>query len=337
MGSEHTNCKQKLDSKDVKWNKKKAENTAAARALAAAEFDNPHRDVILKWSQRLKECSSWLLFAEYQNLSTAELQRKLKNASFCKVRGCPICEWRKSLMNFARGLSRLPAISKEHPSYEFLFLTLTVKNCSVYDLREQIQAMNKAWARLIRRKRMGVVKGYVRTTEVTRSKETGSAHPHFHCILVVPSGYFKKPELYITHERWVQLWRKALKADYDPIVDIKRIKKSKLSKGILETLKYCIGGVTEKDKKGKNKVVGQIHELDPAFFREMLVQLRSLRLINCGGILSDLFKEDASNEDLVNTGLEETDQANEFTDENGDIWREIEEILFSWKNGEYSA
>jgi len=124
----------------------------------------------------------------------------------------------------------------------------------------------------------------------------------------------------------VQLWRKCAKLDYDPSVNIKRIKKTDLSKGIVETLKYAIkGGIATED---------------PAFFREMLVQIQRLHLIATGGILKGIFSEDVSEKEMLNTGLEETedeDKPDEFTDENGDIWRELEEILFSWKNGEYSA
>jgi len=323
MDNDVTEIKQKLDDKDTKWNKKKAATAAAAKALAAAEFDNPNRARLQKWSSRLEECSAWLLFAEYQNLSTAELRRKLKNASFCRVRGCPLCAWRQSMSNFAKALKKLPLIQEQNPSYEFLFLTLTVKNCSVYDLRQEIQHMTKAWRRLTQRKEFRVVKGFIRTTEITRNSKTGTAHPHFHCILVVPGGYFKKPELYIKQERWIELWRKAAKLDYDPSVNIKRIKKTDLSKGIVETLKYAIkGGIATED---------------PAFFREMLVQIQRLHLIATGGILKGIFSEDADNDEMLNTGLEETDKPGEYTDENGDVWRELEEILFRWKGGEYSA
>jgi plasmid rolling circle replication initiator protein Rep len=326
MDNDVTEIKQKLDSKDEKWNKKKAENTAAAKALAAAEFDNPNRDTLQKWSNRLEECSAWLLFAEYQNLSTAELRRKLKNASFCRVRGCPLCAWRQSMSNFARALQKLPQIQEQNPSYEFLFLTLTVKNCSVYDLREQIQHMSKSWRRLTQRKEFKVVKGFIRTTEITRNSKTGSAHPHFHCILVVPPSYFSS-KYYIKQQRWIELWRKCAKLDYDPSVDIRRIKKTDLKKGLVETLKYAVkGGVASSD---------------PAFFREMLVQIQRLHLIATGGILKGIFSEDVTEKEMLNTGLEEeTEEAegpNRITDENGDVWEEIEEILFSWKNGEYVA
>jgi hypothetical protein len=217
----------------------------------------------------------------------------------------------------------IPKIKEKYPTYEFLFLTVGARNCSVYDLREELQHMSKAWRRLTQRKEFKVVKGFIRTTEVTRNKKTGSANPHFHCILAVPQSYFKKPELYIKQARWVELWRKALKADYDPNAHIKRIKKNDIEGGLKEVLKYTTKGGLPIE--------------DPAFFREMLVQIQRLHLIATNGIFKGIFSEDVSEKEMLVTELEETDKPDEFTDENGDTWREWEEVLFRWKNGEYSA
>lgn len=46
-----------------------------------------------------------------------------------------ICTWRKSLRWKAKAYSSLPKFLEEHPGYRFLFLTLTVKNCEVNELR----------------------------------------------------------------------------------------------------------------------------------------------------------------------------------------------------------
>ena len=59
--------------------------------------------------------------------------------------------------------------SKKYPSYRWVFLTLTVKNPPVTELRDTLKAMNSAWQRLAQTKRFkGVVKGFIRTTEVTK-------------------------------------------------------------------------------------------------------------------------------------------------------------------------
>jgi plasmid rolling circle replication initiator protein Rep len=73
--------------------------------------------------------------------------------------------------------------------------------------------MNKPFQRFSR------VKAYpadgLRSTEVTRGKD-GSAHPHFHCLLMVPPGYFAGHN-YLRQSTWVAMWRKAMRLDYDPM------------------------------------------------------------------------------------------------------------------------
>jgi hypothetical protein len=100
-------------------------------------------------------------------------------------------------------------------------LTLTVRNCSVLDLRRTILDMNRAWDRLVKRKAWPAL-GYVRSLEITRGKD-GSAHPHFHCLLAVPPGYFVGRK-YLSTAKWAALWRDALRIDYTPICEVHAVK-----------------------------------------------------------------------------------------------------------------
>ena len=76
-------------------------------------------------------------------------------------------------------VSAVTSNQREVPSYRWVFLTLTVKNPPVTELRDTLKAMNSAWQRLAQTKRFkGVVKGFIRTTEVTRGKDGDMmAHP----------------------------------------------------------------------------------------------------------------------------------------------------------------
>jgi hypothetical protein len=69
-------------------------------------------------------------------------------------------------------------------------------------------------------------KAYVRSVEFTRHALTGLWHPHIHiCIFVSKAEYFRRgSKLYITQEQWAKLWRKALRATYDPVVDIRALR-----------------------------------------------------------------------------------------------------------------
>lgn len=132
----------------------------------------------------------------------------------------------------ARFYQAFPKIYVDHPELRYVLLTLTVRNCRVLELRQTIKAMNDAWQRMTQRKFWPAV-GFVRSLEVTRAKD-GLAHPHFHCLLAVPPGYFTGRK-YISTAKWAELWQEALRADYTPICDARAIKPRPWTKLRLES------------------------------------------------------------------------------------------------------
>jgi hypothetical protein len=156
---------------------------------------------------RLRDCSGFLGFAWVDDSDTGELRLKLRAARFCRVRHCPVCQWRRSLMWQARFLQALPSIEAAYPKARWLFLTLTLRNCAIGNLRRTLQSMNEAWHRMVKRSEFaGNVQGWVRATEVTRGQDD-SAHPHFHCLLMVRPCYFDGKH-YVTQSRWAELWQR---------------------------------------------------------------------------------------------------------------------------------
>nr|CBG37814.1 plasmid rolling circle replication initiator protein and truncated derivatives [Zymomonas mobilis] len=95
-----------------------------------------------RYAERISNCSGVLRFAVSEE--GAEKNLKLKEAKFCRVRHCPICQWRRSLMWQARFYTALPEVLKEHVNTNWLFLTLTVRNCEIGHLRATLQDMAKA-------------------------------------------------------------------------------------------------------------------------------------------------------------------------------------------------
>ncbi|MDK6797419.1 protein rep, partial [Escherichia coli] len=105
-----------------------------------------------------------------------------------------------------------------------------------------------AFKRMEKRKELSPVQGWIRATEVTRGKD-GSAHPHFHCLLMVQPSWFKGKN-YVKHERWVELWRDCLRVNYEPNIDIRAVKTKtgevvanvaeQLQSAVAETLKYSV-------------------------------------------------------------------------------------------------
>lgn len=237
-----------------------------------------------KYATRMDFCSQLLNFRLVPDADQGELKLKLAAARFCRVRYCPVCQWRRSLMWKARAYKVLPSIIEDYPKYRWLFLTLTVKNCSIMDLKNTLQWMNKAWQRFTQRKRFPAI-GWLRSTEVTKGKD-GSAHPHFHCLLLVPPGYFSGKS-YMKQKEWVDLWRSSLQIDYDPILDIRPVRDGQTPMQLIpEILKYC---VKETDLVN-----------DRSWFLELARQMHKMKSVVVGGVLREYLKKlEEDPEDLI--------------------------------------
>lgn len=289
-----------LSPKDKSWDKHKGYVSALA-ALYSQLGD-------LRYSQRLLDCSRWLEFALVAS-DADEIKLKLFAARFCRFRHCPICQWRRSLMWIARLSQALPKLLAEYSNVHFLLLTLTCRNCSVDELRATIGKMNKAWERLTKRKAFPAL-GFLKSVEVTRSQD-GSAHPHFHVLLIVGPSYFTG-RAYLSQAKWTELWAKSLRIDYQPVIDIRKIRVrpesenplTGLMDAVRETCKYSVKPVDlVRDKEWLAKITAELHKT---------------RAVSVGGILRDYLSEDEP-EDLI-TELDE--------DSSEDV---IQTLVFGWR------
>lgn len=273
-----------LSERDAVWDTQRSK-TSLIGEIYAMNSD------FTRYAERMNDCSGFLGFGLGDN------GFKLKQASFCRVRYCPVCQWRRSLLWKANMYVAYEDIKDKYPTHRWLFLTLTVKNCEVKDLRSTLQSMNQAWQRLIKRKQFSsVVDGWIRTTEVTRGKD-GTAHPHFHVMLLVKPSYFSHG--YIKQGDWSRLWADVLRVDYLPVVDIRVVKAKKKEKytqdeavqfAIMETLKYSV--------KPSDMME------DYPWFYELTKQTFKLRFIASGGALKDALKteKEITEEDLIVAG-----------------------------------
>jgi plasmid rolling circle replication initiator protein Rep len=241
------------------------------------------------YAQRVSLCSQLLEFKPAPGDEPGRSRLKLAASRFCRVRHCPVCQWRRSLMWKAKAYKVLPKAVEGYPEHRWLFVTLTVKNCPITDLRATLQAMNKAYQRMAQRKAWPA-DGWLRSTEVTRGRD-GSSHPHFHCLLMVPPVYFSGKG-YMKQADWVALWRSCLRLDYDPIMDVRAVKSwQNPTQLIPELLKYCT--------KESDLVA------DREWFLELNRQLHKTRAIATGGVLKEYLKElEQEPEDLIGEGLE---------------------------------
>lgn len=276
---------------DQSWDTHRAQSDEIAKLYDLCGYD--------RYAERISECSEWLMYALKSN-DEGEIRLKLRDARFCRVRHCLVCQWRRSLMWRARFFKALPEIQAKYPTGRWIFLTLTVKNCELSDLKKTLAWMNNAWSKLTRRKEFPAL-GFIKSVEVTRGWD-GAAHPHFHCLMLVPASYFSGQK-YITQATWADLWQSCLKVDYSPIVDVRAIKgkkgtlnatgdasKDAMARAVCETLKYSV----KPDDLLAN----------PEWLGELTKQLQKTRAISIGGCLKEFFSEDDP-EDLINGEVQE--------------------------------
>lgn len=256
-------------------------------------------------ADRIGGCSGYLWFQWTAPDDAGETRLKLAQARFCRVRHCPVCQWRRALMWQARFLKALPEIQAQYPQARWIFLTLTIRNCELGELRATLQAMNQGWKRLIERQCWPAL-GFVRTTEVTKGQD-GTAHPHFHALLMVPPAYFGRK--YISQAEWVHLWRESMRLPYDPSVHVRVVRPKPASAGAdpLEALRAAAAEVLKYSVKPEDLAT------DPEWLGAITRQLHKLRFVATGGALRDVLREDSpeSDQDLVHVAGEEDAPADE--------------------------
>ena len=203
--------------------------------------------------------------------------------------------------------------------YAYIFLTLTVKNCEGDKLSETIDQMMEGWHRLTSQKAFKqAVKGWFRALEITHNVDRKSSaydtfHPHFHVLLAVNKSYFKDKE-YITQVKWTELWKKAIRTNYTPVVDVRKVK-GENGAAVAEVAKYTV--------KDKEYIIPEEWDLTVETVRILDAALDGRRLVAYGGAMKEWHKklnlDDEVDGDLVNVGEEETDAA-ETTREEAYFW-----------------
>ena len=299
-----------ISPQDKPWDIHRASASVVQKLYELGQYDS--------YARRMAACSLNLGF-RWEALKDGEKRLKLDQTRFCRVRHCPVCQWRKQMAWRGRFLKHVPKLMEDHPDARFVFLTLTVRNPSVRELRKTIQSMNEAFTRLTKRKEFPAV-GWVKAMEVTKpqkDEEFGNAHPHFHVLIMVRPSYFTHG--YIKQQRWRELWQQALRVDYLPTVHIRTVKyrkvgaqevdlKKQIAIALCETLKYSV------------KPDDLVSDAD--WLYAVTQQLHKLKSVSIGGLLKNyLTNDDPTDEELMHSGQNESE--GELSDQS--IW-------FGWKD-----
>jgi plasmid rolling circle replication initiator protein Rep len=207
--------------------------------------------------------------------------------------------------------------------YAYTLLTLTVRNVTGEELKPTIDAMQKGWNRFTQIVGVaGVMKGYFKALEITHNVKYGALdfdtyHPHFHVLMAVKPSYFKS-RYYISQAKFVELWRQAAGLDYDPVVDVRKVK-GDTAGAVAEVAKYAV--------KPGDFILPDDWDLTIETVRLLDVALEKRRFVAFGGVMREAHK-------ALNLDNEEDGDLIHVDDEGVDT-KEPDEILetYVWNSG----
>jgi hypothetical protein len=93
---------------------------------------------------------------------------------------------------------------------------------------------------------------------------------------MVPSSYFGRN--YMKQSEWVEMWRRSLQIDYNPVLDVQAVKQGSTPIELVpELLKYCT--------KESDLVA------DREWFLELTRQMNRMKCVTTGGFFKEYLKE----------------------------------------------
>ena len=259
----------------------------------------------------LEHCADTLLF-----MQNAEGKKKLKSANFCRLRLCPMCQWRRSLKMFGQVQMITDKILERDKSTRFLFATFTVKNVDAENLETCINILNNKFLYLVsKNKTFAPAKklkqnllGYLKAVEVTYNTKDKTYHPHLHVIFAVRNTFFSSSKYYMSKKEWINLWQQALGVNYKPQTDIRAIK-TNTGKAIAEVAKYPV----------KTAPILSLNDDEAVeVLKTLTLSLNKKRFVSYGGIFKTIKQElklqdVETDKDLVNTDIEQQERFNAVT------------------------
>ncbi|WP_226701792.1 protein rep [Priestia aryabhattai] len=318
--------------KERPWNSKKRMSleTASIYDETASVYG---KESLENKAKRMGDCGDILTFKQ-----TPEGLR-LNQAFFCKVRLCPMCNWRRSL-KLTYENRRIVEVANSRQKLRWIFLTLTVRNCKGDKLDETIKSMSHAYReRFMKYGRVkDSIEGWFRALEITKNNEDNTYHPHYHVLIAVKPSYFRSKNKYINQEEWTDLWKEAMKLSYTPVVHVQAVKARKtkkdfkeividiensiseaqsVSKAILEVSKYTVKDTDILNGTEEQKIE-TVYTLDNAMAHK--------RLVAWGGCLKKIREElrlEQKEDDLIHIDDNNVDEVSE----------EIQKVTAYWNYG----
>ncbi len=248
-----------------KMQMQKEQQTIIKRAMIIAGFK--------KEAARMSQCLEYWDWDTYKPEKIMDLIR----VSRCKSKWCANCQ----ALSGAQIATQMET-QIETQNLTSYHLTLTVKNCNVNELENDLKKISNAfsklwegWKELSKNQNRKSAKGCLslkaayRTIEITES-EKGSLHPHIHAILATDEPIKKellekrilgrydklrKKQRFLSpiEEMIATEWARALKLDYKPEIKMEQIKPERIK----EALKYPLkpNNINEMSPKKLAKII----------------------------------------------------------------------------------
>jgi len=279
----------------------------------------------------IQDCARVLSFITDKDFEKHKVWRMFT----CKHPFCPTCVWRKARKDAMKIATIMKWIEREH-NKDFILLTLTYKRVPGNELSDTIDKFQTAFNRMFNRKRIKEIsKGYVKKLEITydnnkkitkemykrkkkyydnqglkvgmENENYDTYHVHYHVLVAVNKSYFKKKNLYLRNDEWLDYWRRAMKDDSITQVDVRKLKNDNGS-GAKEVAKY-----TAKDSD---------YLVNQDVFDTFRTALHRRRRI----VYSGLFREGAE--------LYETGELDYLLEKDETIYEWL--VNYFWQNDEYN-
>lgn len=201
-------------------------------ALAMGQYIRQEQPYHQKLAHRIDDCGSYLVFKNY--FTVGEI--RLSKAKFCmKHLLCPLCAIRRGAKVLSRYLDRFETIVAQKPSLKPYMVTLTVKDGA--DLQERfkhLQTSLQKWHKRRHRKNAsceaGKADGAAWSYEIKRGKNSGSWHPHVHCVWLCETP----PSQSQISKEWHAITGDSF------IVDVRPINERDPAAGFMEVFKYAV-------------------------------------------------------------------------------------------------
>lgn len=223
------------------------------------------KDRLRRTADNILGCATYLGFTEHNGRAL------IGKANFCRERICYVCAWRRQAKFLAQIKPILNLLGCR--GYQFLFATLTVKNCCYADLDSTVSDILAGFSKLLKRRKFARGWcGVARAVELTYNESDNTFHPHLHLLIAVEEKYFSDSSLYISQRDLCLAWAEVLGLDYIPSCDIRKVTEE--SAGAVETFKYTL------------KPSRAIDAL-----RAFYYVLRGRRLISFSGVFADVRRE----------------------------------------------